>query len=117
MEEKNEVQDFDLDDILTEFHETDTGETPEEVEADEELEQLLQMPQLTITPVVVRTSDSVKELLEESEPAAAAEDTVVFRPLELEARPEVPQDTGVIPEAAVTADTVAVPVADLTADP
>ena len=57
MDNKNEVQDFDLDDILTEFHETDTEE-PVEVEADEELEQLLHMPQLTITPVVVKTSET-----------------------------------------------------------
>ena len=68
MDEKNEVQDFDLDDILSEFHETESDETPE-VEPDEELEELLQMPQLTITPVVVKTSDVVKELLEEKDEA------------------------------------------------
>ena len=116
MEEKNEVQDFDLDDILTEFHETDTGEPPE-VEADEELEQLLQMPQLTITPVVVRTSEAVKEMLEEKEPAVSKEDTVVFRPLQIDPDyPPVLADTGVIPEETVTADTVAIPVEELLGD-
>ena len=110
MEDKNELQDFDLDDILNEFHETDTDEQPE-VEADEELEQLLHMPQLTITPVVVRTSDSVKELLEE--PSVSAEDTLVFTPLQMEDTAE--GDTGVIPGSA-TADTIAVPAEELLGD-
>ena len=112
MEDKNEVQDFDLDDILNEFHETDPEE-PVEVEADEELEELLHMPRLTITPVVVRTSDTVKELLEEAEPAVSREDTVVFQPLQMEKTAE--GDTGVVPEA-VTADTIAVPLEELTED-
>jgi len=112
MEDKNEVQDFDLDDILNEFHETDPEESVE-VEADEELEELLHMPRLTITPVVVRTSDTVKELLEEAEPAVSREDTVVFQPLQMEKAAE--GDTGVVPEA-VTADTIAVPLEELTED-
>lgn len=103
MENKNEVQDFDLDDILTEFHESDSGE-PVEVEADEELEQLLQMPQLTITPVVVKTSEAMAALLED---APAEESTQVFHAItEEEATAHaagVPAgNTAVIPE--VTAE-------------
>ena len=29
MDEKNEVQEFDLDDIINEFHETEGGDAPE----------------------------------------------------------------------------------------
>ena len=57
MDNKNEYQEqeFDLDDILNEFHDGSQEEIPEEaVEPDEELEELLHMPELTITPVTVR---------------------------------------------------------------
>jgi len=113
MDNKNEVQDFDLDDILNEFHETET-EPAADVEADEELEALLQMPQLTITPVVVKTSETMAALLEEEpEEPVSDEPTVVFQPVTEEdireadpavsaddtaVIPEIPEDTGVIPE-------------------
>ena len=108
MDEKNEVQDFDLDDILSEFHETESDDTPE-VEPDAELEELLQMPQLTITPVVVKTSDAVKELLEENDEAVSSGDTVVFQPVAAEKQEDAEGDTGVIPVDAVTADTMVLP--------
>ena len=113
MDNNHEVQDFDLDDILSEFQESDT-EAPVEVEADEELEQLLQLPELTITPVVVKTSDTMAALLLDEEPAeepaqeqpeAVEEPTMVFSPVAeepaAEAEPEVPSD-----------DTVAIPTAE-----
>ena len=80
-----EVQDFDLDDLLREFHDI-VAEEPVEVEADRELEELLQMPKLTITPVVVKTSGAMAALLEDSEPReeeAPVSDapTVVFEPI------------------------------------
>ena len=80
-----EVQDFDLDDLLREFHDI-VAEEPVEVEADRELEELLQMPKLTITPVVVKTSGAMAALLENSEPReeeAPVSDapTVVFEPI------------------------------------
>lgn len=100
MDNKNEVQDFDLDDILNEFHEQDT-EAPAEVEADDELKKLLQMPQLTITPVVVKTSESMSALLQEDEEEEEKEEdeteapepvsdepTMVFAPVEAEEAPE-----------------------------
>ena len=118
MENKNEVQDFDLDDILTEFQESDSGE-PVEVEADEELEQLLQMPQLTITPVVVKTSEAMAALLEESEEDAPAEEepTQVFHAITeeeaaalAEAETAVSEgDTAVIPEISPEAPAAAEP--------
>ena len=55
MDNKNELQDLDLDleDILNEFH--DLPDQPaQDVEPDEELDSLLHLPELTITPVVVK---------------------------------------------------------------
>ncbi len=83
MDNQNETQEFDLDDILNEFSEN--PEAPEaEVEADQELEALLQMPELTITPVVIKQPD-LEELMAQITPEApdgALEgDTVMFRPI------------------------------------
>ena len=78
MEHNPEVQEFDLDDILNEFQEEPS--VPAEVEADEELKELLQMPQLDITPVVVKTSGAVDDLLQE-EAAPSDEPTMVFSPV------------------------------------
>ncbi len=114
MDNNQELQDFDLDEILSEFHETDAGE-PAEVEPDEELETLLQMPQLTITPVVVRSPEAIQEQKEGSRPEPSTEDTVVFKPLSLETpEPEDPAqgDTGTIPVEQITADTIAIPQAE-----
>ena len=101
MDNKHEVQDFDLDDILNEFHENEP-EVSAEVEADEELKELLDMPQLTITPVVVKTSDTMSALLQEEDAPEEAPDepTMVFTPVEEEgeALPEPTAD-----------DTVALP--------
>ena len=99
MEHNPEVQEFDLDDILNEFQEEPS--VPAEVEADEELKELLQMPQLDITPVVVKTSGAVDDLLQE-EAAPSDEPTMVFSPVtgdeEDEASAALSQDdTTVIP--------------------
>ncbi len=124
MDNKNEVQDFDLDDILTEFHETDTEE-PVEVEADEELERLLHMPQLTITPVVVKTSETMSALLQDTDAGMPAlvsdEPTAVFAPVadKPEPEPEVSSDDTVTlpvspeePEAAAEEEAPAAPAAE-----
>ena len=81
MDNKNEVQEFDLDDILNEFHDI-PADAAAEVEPDEELEELLQMPELTITPVVVKEPE-IAELHDEGDiPKAALEgDTVMFTPI------------------------------------
>lgn len=125
MENKNEVQDFDLDDILSEFHDTPKEDIPE-VEPDEELEQLLHMPELTITPVVVKEPESIDAMAQEAAAAAdisldvpdaepeptispaATEDTIVFTPVDTgevtaeEAFPQAPET--------LTDDTIAIPV-------
>ena len=70
MDNKNEVQEFDLDDILNEFHDI-PADAAAEVEPDEELEELLQMPELTITPVVVKEPE-IAELHDEGDIPKAA---------------------------------------------
>ena len=117
MENNPEVQDFDLDDILNEFHESDAG-TPAEVEADEELEALLHMPQLTITPVVVKTSGAMDDLLQEEVPVSD-EPTMVFSAVAGEEEDEgaavSSDDTTVIPaggEAEAPEETAAAPAAE-----
>ncbi len=84
MDNKNEVQEqeFDLDEILNEFHQL-PGEDAAEVEPDEELETLLQMPQLTITPVVVKEPDFSDLTDSQDAPQAPAleGDTVLFSPI------------------------------------
>ena len=92
MDNNIEKQEFDLDDILSEFHDLTETDGPD-VEPDEELKELLDLPQLTITPVVVKEPEhpSVEEAAEqpapaqtaaEPEKAAAPEgDTIRFVPL------------------------------------
>ena len=68
MEEKNqELQE--LDDMLSELH--DLVEDVPEVEPDEELQQLLDLPEITVTPVVVKAPES----LTDAEPAETAPET------------------------------------------
>lgn len=108
-----EVQDFDLDDILKEFLDTDT-EAPVEVEADQELEDLLHMPKLSITPVVVKTSEAMAELLED---APSDEPTLVFQPVTGEQT--LAGDTETLPqtEPVLTGDTTVLPQAEPEAPP
>ena len=90
MEDKNELQDINLDDILNEIHDlVDTD--VQEVEPDEELQELLDLPELTVTPVVVKapelsdslTDDTVVLPAADNAPANALEDdTVMFAPIE-----------------------------------
>ena len=91
MEEKNnEFQELDntqalqeLDDMLSELH--DLVEDVPEVEPDEELQQLLDLPEITVTPVVVKAPEALTE----------------------EAPSEAAQETKVLPDAALEAATVA----------
>ncbi len=110
MDKNHELQDFDLDDILNEFHENDPGEGTD-VELDEELEQLLQMPQLTITPVVVRTPETIQERKEAAasrEQTPSGDATMVFKPLQLDKtdQPAPEGDTKTLPAEQITGDTV-----------
>ncbi|MBQ3192856.1 MAG: hypothetical protein IJB59_04730 [Oscillospiraceae bacterium] len=95
MDNKNENQEFDLDEILNEFHDLSPEETAD-VEPDAELAALLQMPELTITPVVVKEPE-LEALLEE--------DAV--------SQPEPEGDTAVLPGEHLLSDTLMfTPVAD-----
>ena len=110
MDNKQEVQEqeFDLDDILNEFHDEPAAGAAE-VEPDEELAELLQMPELTITPVVVREAG---ELLPEDAadtavlPDPAMEgDTVLFAAVPGAQADEAPSgDTVQIPDPGVSSD-------------
>ncbi len=120
MENKNELQEFDLDDILSEFHDVPREDIPE-VEPDEELEQLLHMPELTITPVVVKEPESIASLAEEAASQAgidtsADDDTTVFTPPE-EAAPEKTEASPVSGEDTVALPTVEEPTKALPVQP
>ena len=103
MDNNKETQEFDLDDILNEFHELPQEEVPE-VEPDEELDALLNMPELTITPVVVKEPELSSQLSEPEETADAlpeadlSGDTVMFTPV---SEPQVPEEES---DGAVSAD-------------
>ena len=81
LETSEELQE--LDNMLSELHDLVQDGVPE-VEPDEELQKLLDLPEITVTPVVVKAPE-----------APAAESTV-----------EAEADLGSIPEAPVTEDTV-----------
>ncbi len=83
MENNNELQE--LDDILSELHDLVQEDVPE-VDADDELQELLDLPEITVTPVVVKEPEALSE--------AVPADTV----------PE--SDTKEIPEVTLAADTV-----------
>ena len=93
MEDKNkELQE--LDDMLSELH--DLVEDVPEVEPDEELQQLLDLPEITVTPVVIKapevlmTEESTEAKPDaESVPDAALEGaTVAFSPVAEETSPK-----------------------------
>ena len=85
MESKNELQDVNLDDILSELHDIVGDEVPE-VEPDAELQELLDLPEITITPVVVKETD-IDQLLSETaeEPSVPEGNTIMFTPVPEEA--------------------------------
>ncbi len=128
-EHLKEEPEFDLDDILNEFHDM-LEEEPAPVEPDEELEQLMQLPEIGITPVVVKVPElpEVEEAVSQDATtvfkAVVSDDTNVFHPVDTE-EPVKLSDTGgmpllkgattVVPEIkaaanpALTADTTVVP--------
>ena len=116
MENKNELQDMNLDDILSELHDIVDNDMPE-VEPDEELKELLDLPELTITPVVVKETD-IEQLLPDVPEATVSDGaTIQFTPVTVEETPEadpaLEDATVVIPTAgtnpALEGDTIAIP--------
>ena len=110
MENKNEFQDVTLDEMLSELHGLVDENIPEvEVEPDEELQQLLNLPELTITPVVVKDmelSDDTTVLPETAEDAA---DVTGILPELSDITTVIPetQAEDPVPDAVLTEDTVA----------
>ena len=87
MENNKELQE--LDNILSELHDMVQEDIPD-VEPDEELQKLLDLPEITVTPVVVKESEllSSQELTEEVQAEEAPEneavpegDTIQFTPV------------------------------------
>ena len=85
MENNKELQE--LDDILSEMHDLVQDEVPD-VEPDEELLGLLDLPEITVTPVVVRDPETQEPLSQdgsaepESDPETVLEgDTCSFTPV------------------------------------
>ena len=75
MENKNELQELNLDELLTELQDM-VGEDLPEVEPDEELQKLLDLPDITVTPVVIREPE-IADLTEEPAPEESAVETSV----------------------------------------
>ena len=115
MDNKNEIQEFDLDAILNEFHDIPEAETAD-VEPDEELENLLHMPELTITPVTVREPEPITLPGEEppAQEAVSGDATMVFTPMADAAADVAAAVKEAVEEAAVFGDaTTTIPTASL----
>ena len=128
MENKNEFQELNLDELLTELHDIVEEDLPE-VEPDEELQELLDLPEISVTPVVIRETEIPELVPEEAGEDAAEEDTdpalegatVMFTPLPTSAPEDseaaLTEDTTEIPEDIVLeGDTIALPVDQVVAD-
>lgn len=101
MENNNELQELDnskelqeLDDMLSELHDLVLEDVPE-VEPDEELQELLDLPEITVTPVVVKAPEPLPEEIpaetaadsDPEEAAALERSTIQFSPIEEESKP------------------------------
>ena len=110
MENNKELQDVNLDDILSQLHDI-VGDDVPEVEPDEELKELLDLPELTITPVTVEARDISELMPEEASDPGLEGQTVQFTPVAAASSQDVPEgDTAAIP--VVEKDTTVLPVAE-----
>ena len=101
MEEKDQTQEFDLDDILNEFHDL-PDEDPENVEVDEELQKLLDLPELPKvelpqvpedTAELPTPEETAKAPAAEAEDAVSTDATVRYEIPEKEASPDSGEET------------------------
>ena len=129
MENNKESQELNLDELLTELHDIVQEDLPE-VEPDAELKKLLDLPEISVTPVVIREpelADLMPEEAAESVPEESAADpalegaTVLFTPISAEApaesAPVLTDDTMPIPEDVILeGDTIQLPVDQVVAD-
>ena len=120
MENKNELQELNLDELLTELQDM-VGEDLPEVEPDEELQELLDLPDITVTPVVIREPE-IADLTEDSvtEEAVAEpvleEDTMTFTPVSPETSAETAAPQEDISDAAPEGETIQLPVDQVVAE-
>jgi len=101
MENNKELQE--LDDMLNELHDLVQEDVPE-VDPDEELQELLDLPEITVTPVVVKEPEALsEEIPADTEPETDAEDipeaaleadTVMFSPITEESIPDTEDTVG-----------------------
>ena len=114
MENNNELQE--LDNILNEFHDIMHTDLPE-VEPDRELQELLDLPEITVTPVVVKDpelsalgpEDPVSGTAETAQPVPDGA-TIQFIPVSAEAKDDPIADTARIPDILTPeGDTVPLP--------
>lgn len=116
MENNKELQE--LDSILNEFHDIMEADLPD-VEPDKELQELLDLPEITVTPVVVKEPEIPALLPEEpaSEPAEAEAQesvpdgaTIQFTPITAENTDASVEDAPQAPEpSAPDGDTISLP--------
>ena len=112
MENNKDLQE--LDDMLSELHDLVLEEVPD-VEPDEELQELLDLPEITVTPVVVKeipiredavSDEALPESLSETFPEEALDgSTVLFTPLTEESIDREEPES----EESATEDTVRIP--------
>jgi len=79
MDNNKEQQEFDLDEILSEFQDLPEGQL-EDLEADEELKKLLEIPEPVISPVVVKTPAVSPEMPAEKAVPIPDGSTIRFEP-------------------------------------
>ena len=99
MDNNKELQEFDLDEILNEFHDLTETEAPE-VEPDKELEELLQLPEITVTPVVVKQPELPQE-------EAVSADTTIRVPSPGEIKAAAAMDGDTVAFSAITGEQIA----------
>ena len=90
MDNKNELQEFDLDDILSEFQDIPEAET-QDVEPDEELEALMNLPEVTVPVIPEVPEEPAQEAAQPEEteaPAPALGDTIRMEQIIKEVRAE-----------------------------
>ena len=106
MENKTDELEFDLDDILNEFH--DLPEDAAAVEPDEELDALLKMPELSFPSAVPEEPDFPEF---PQEPEVSREDTLTFEPVSGEQLSQAISDAADSAEEASVSDddTIALP--------
>ena len=94
--ENKDLSEFSLDDILNEFHDTTDPEI--EVEPDQELQELLDLPELTVTPVEIKVPEADEPSVDLSAETVrfdlqAVQEAAAETPVSLEETIQIPELT------------------------